>query len=78
MCFGLRPEEEIYDVKADPRASGRGGVFARYPVWAGGSPGKMGGYNRAGQLGLFDKTQYVRWMNENGQMTQSGHETDEE
>jgi N-sulfoglucosamine sulfohydrolase len=97
LCFGHRPDEELYDVKADPyqmknlaadpafakvktslekaltdymrttadpRAAGRGEVFARYPIWAGGRT-QMGGYNRAGQLELFDKSKYAQWMKEN-------------
>jgi len=97
LCFGLRPDEELYDVKADPyqmknlaadprfaevkaslkkgltdymrttddpRATGHGEVFARYPIWAGGRT-QMGGYNRTGQLELFDKSKYARWMKEN-------------
>lgn len=97
LCFGLRPDEELYDVKADPyqmknlaadprfaevkaslkkgltdymrttgdaRAAGRGEVFARYPIWAGGRT-QMGGYNRSGQLELFDKSKYAQWMKEN-------------
>ena len=91
LCFGLRPDEELYDVKADPyqmtnlaadlrfsevkatlkkgltdytrttddpRAAGRGEAFARYPIWAGGRT-QMGGYNRSGQLELFDKSNYA-------------------
>ena len=49
----------------DPRAAGRGEVFARYPIWAGGSKSQMGGYNRAGQLELFHLSRYAQWMNEN-------------
>lgn len=98
LCFGLRPEEELYDVKADPyqmhdladdpryaeikktlekaladymratadpRAAGRGEIFARYPIWAGGSTSQMGGYNFAGQLELFHHSRYAQWMKEN-------------
>ena len=98
LCFGVRPEEELYDVKADPyqmhdladdpryaeikktldkaladymrvtddpRAAGRGDVFARYPIWAGGSTSQMGGYNRTGQLELFHHSQYAHWMKQN-------------
>ena len=50
---------------ADPRATGHGEVFARYPIWAGGSKSQMGGFNRAGQLELFEKSKYARWMKEN-------------
>jgi arylsulfatase A-like enzyme len=97
LCFGLRPDEELYDVKTDPyqiknlaadvrfaevkatlkkgltdymrttddpRATGQGEVFARYPIWAGGRT-QMGGYNRSGQLELFDKSKYAQWMKEN-------------
>jgi len=111
LCFGLRPDEELYDVKADPwqmrniasnprfaevkrtlekgltdymrttadpRASGGGEVFARYPIRAGGSPGKMGDYNRTGQLELFEPSRYAQWMKENGPTTQNGNEADEE
>ncbi len=97
LCFGLRPDEELYDLKADPyqmknlaadprfaevkaslkkdladymrtttdpRATGHGEVFARYPIWAGGRT-QMGGFNRTGQFELFDKSKYARWMKEN-------------
>ena len=106
LCFGLRPEEELYAVKADPwqmrnlasdprfaeikitlekgltdymrtthdpRAAGRGEVFARYPIWAGGDS-QMGGYNRAGQLELFKQSQYAQWMKENVRAIQNGKE----
>jgi len=47
-----------------PRATGRGEVFARYPIWAGRRT-QMGGYNRSGQLELFDRSKYAQWMKEN-------------
>jgi len=98
LCFGLRPEEELYDVKADPwqmrnlagdpgfaevktslakaltdymkttddpRANGHGDVFARYPTWTSGLPGKMGGYNRSGALEVFPKARYGEWIKKN-------------
>ena len=98
LCFGLRPDEELYDIRtdpyqmknlandpefaevkkglrkaltdymrttADPRASGGGEVFARYPLWGAGGKNRMGGYNRAGQFEVFDKSQYPRWMKDN-------------
>lgn len=99
LCFGLRPEEEFYDVAADPyqvnnladdphlaqvkaslkqalydymkvtgdpRATGDGDVFARYPIWASGARDKMGGYNRSGELEIFPLTRYKEWMQKNG------------
>jgi len=113
LCFGHRPDEELYDVKADPyqmknlaadpafakvkkslekaltdymrttddpRAAGRGEVFARYPIWSNlhrfvaGGRTQMGGFNRTGQLELFDKSKYARWMKENVTAIQSGKE----
>jgi hypothetical protein len=57
----------------DPRAAGRGEVFARYPIWSGGRT-QMGGYNRSGQLELFDKSKYAQWMKENVSAIQNGDE----
>lgn len=97
LCFGHRPEEELYDIKTDPhqvhnlagdpklaefnatlskqlseymkstddpRAAGRGGIFAHYPLWCGGKD-RMGGPNPAGKIEVFPAKGYDKWMNEN-------------
>jgi hypothetical protein len=59
----------------DPRATGDGEIFAHYPVWCSEGKNQMGGYNRVGQLEMFDQSRYAQWMKENGPVARNKYET---